>query len=894
MHKIVSLPPSLVDQFNEVSGLPSTEWFPTTDPNNQKVGSGGGTAWAIANFQQAYGNANKRIVIHAGGQSRRLPAYAPSGKVLTPIPIFKWSIGQRIDQNLLSLQTPLYEHIMNLSADNQKTLIASGDVFIYVPEMPTSVPQADVVCYGIWTQPQLASNHGVFFMSRDEQQQLDFMLQKPTHEQIEELAQSHIFLMDIGVWVLSDKALNVLMRKCGWNGSNFGGVTPRNYDLYSEFGTALGVHPSAPDDEISSLSVAIVTLEGGEFYHFGTSAELISSTEKIQNRIVDQRNIWHKKVKPQPSIFIQNSDCDYHFGVENKNIWIENSCVNSGWHLSVNNIVTGVPTNNWNITLADGQCLDIVPIGESEYCVRPYCIGDKFAGEAQFVAQYPVVTTSELTEELVVGTIANADYGKQHGYKTLSAANISEQANLHRLTMQRKAFLRHCLPILARNYKRSVFYQTDLKYTSQLCAEMGLQLPSEVSADDTPTIRMCDAMFHGDEAKAFGILHDSIIAKLGKKAAPHCNVLPDQTIWGRSPARLDIAGGWSDTPPYCMLSGGCVVNLAVELNGQMPIQVFVRMSDKKSIVMRSIDNGMREEITTYQQLSDYATVGSVFSIPKAALCLAGFHPDFGEKKYTSLVEQLNDFGGGFEITLLVAIPKGSGLGTSSILAATLLGVLSDLCGLGWNKHRICHLTLLLEQMLTTGGGWQDQYGGIFSGIKICESTPGAQNNITVKWLPNNVFIQPDVQNCWLLYYTGITRVAKNILSEIVKGMFLNECERLATLNAIRKHGKDMAEAIQMCDIDAVGAMIRRSWELNCQLDSGTTTDEIKRITEIIDPLATGYKLLGAGGGGYMLICAKNQQNAIEIRQRLEQNPPNDKARFVQMTLSNEGFQISRS
>jgi hypothetical protein len=68
------------------------------------------------------------------------------------------------------------------------------------------------------------------------------------------------------------------------------------------------------------------------------------------------------------------------------------------------------------------------------------------------------------------------------------------------------------------------------------------------------------------------------------------NIFPDQIIWGRSPARLDLAGGWSDTPPYCLQNGGSVLNMAVELNGQPPIQAFIRLSPEKRIILRSIDN----------------------------------------------------------------------------------------------------------------------------------------------------------------------------------------------------------------------------------------------------------------------------------------------------------------
>ena len=68
------------------------------------------------------------------------------------------------------------------------------------------------------------------------------------------------------------------------------------------------------------------------------------------------------------------------------------------------------------------------------------------------------------------------------------------------------------------------------------------------------------------------------------------------------------------------------------------------------------------------------------------------------------------------MTLLAAIPAGSGLGTSSILASTVLGAINDFCGLAWDKNEICQRTLVLEQLLTTCGGWQDQYGGVLQGV----------------------------------------------------------------------------------------------------------------------------------------------------------------------------------
>ncbi len=177
--------------------------------------------------------------------------------------------------------------------------------------------------------------------------------------------------------------------------------------------------------------------------------------------------------------------------------------------------------------------------------------------------------------------------------------------------------------------------------------------------------------------------------------------------------------------------------------------------------------------------NSFENIQSAFSIPKAALALTGFLPEFATKKYISLEEQLEAIGGGLEITILSAVPKGSGLGTSSILAATVLGTLAEVCCLNWDKLEIGKRTLALEQLLTTGGGWQDQFGGLFEGIKMLETNSGKHQEPLVKWLPESIITSPENKIRILLYYTGITRVAKNILGEIVRGMFLNSKQVLS-------------------------------------------------------------------------------------------------------------------
>ena len=115
--------------------------------------------------------------------------------------------GQRLSQTLIDLQIPLYEQIMQKAPQSLKTMIVSGDVLIRANQPLQEIPEADVVCYGLWVEPTLAKNHGVFISSRKSPDVLDHMLQKPSVETLGQLASENLFLMDIGIWLLSDKAL---------------------------------------------------------------------------------------------------------------------------------------------------------------------------------------------------------------------------------------------------------------------------------------------------------------------------------------------------------------------------------------------------------------------------------------------------------------------------------------------------------------------------------------------------------------------------------------------------------------------------------------------------------------------------------------------------------------
>ena len=859
MKKLLSLPPNLVGSFHDVTGLSRDDYFCTCDPIGHRLGSGGGTAWLLLEAMRDETSDSsfpdwlakeKRILIHAGGQSKRLPSYAVSGKVLMPLPVFRWERGQKLSQDLMSVQLPLYEKMMAAAPEHLHTMVVSGDVLIRTTQPLQPIPDADVVCYGLWLDASVAKNHGVFVSDRRTPSVLKQMLQKPSVQTLAELQKDHFYLTDIGVWLLSDKAVELLMQRSMIDSSSF-----KEYDLYSEFGCALGTDPSKPDDEISSLKVAILPLAGGEFYHFGTSREMIAPTLRLQNLVNDQREIMHIDRKPHPSIFVQNSVMKIPFTEANTNVWVENSFVGPRWHLTHDHVITGVPENDWEISLEPGDCIDVVPVGECDYEIRRYRIDEP-----------------------------------------LNSNEVAERANLKRLFDQRCQYRRENWVALAKNWRHSVFYQLDLADAADTFKKEQIPLPESLGEEAPLMTRIHNAMFLGDSEKAFSLLRQGLTQRDSSYATlANCDVIKepslcvadDQIVWGRSPVRIDIAGGWTDTPPYCLMEGGNVINFAIELNGQPPLQAYVRPSKELRVVLRSIDLGAMEVVETTEQLTDFMHVGSPFSIPKAALVLAGF----GKRV---LREELEAFGAGIELTLLSAIPAGSGLGTSSILASTVLGALNDFCGLGWDKNEIGHRTLMLEQMLTTGGGWQDQFGGVLGGVKLLQTGRGFDQSPQVRWLPNDLWTQPEFRACHLLYYTGITRTAKSILAEIVRRMFLNHHEELSLLREMKAHTIEMYEAIQRNDFLQMGLLVRKTWQQNQTLDSGTNPPQVAALTSLIDDLCLGYKLPGAGGGGYLYMIAKNPEAAARIKQILGEHRQNKNARFVEMTLSTKGLQISRS
>jgi len=291
-------------------------------------------------------------------------------------------------------------------------------------------------------------------------------------------------------------------------------------------------------------------------------------------------------------------------------------------------------------------------------------------------------------------------------------------------------------------------------------------------------------------------------------------------------------------------------------------------------------------------LQDFRDPTAAFALPKAALCLSGLDgPASGRPTLEALLRGL---GAGLEITLLSAVPKGSGLGTSSILAATLQAALSRVLGRRLLLDDLIHEVLQIEQMLTTGGGWQDQIGGVVGGVKCVESRPGLRPRPVVHQLDPFMFQDRDSVECFTLFYTGLTRLAKNILADVVDQVNGQSKAYLFTLRHMGELALEAKSAIERRDRPALAAVLADSWQANKRVHASTSNDEVEALLAATRPYWAGVKLLGAGGGGYALFLSPDRQRAEALREVLRKRFENARARLVDLSLSTRGLEVSVS
>ncbi len=387
------------------------------------------------------------------------------------------------------------------------------------------------------------------------------------------------------------------------------------------------------------------------------------------------------------------------------------------------------------------------------------------------------------------------------------------------------------------------------------------------------------------ESAAFDLVGEAIARETPRIiAAPRRAVGFDQCVVTEAPVRVDLAGGWTDTPPYCLEQGGNVLNVALNVSGAAPIRVVARPLKEPVVRLVSEDQHVALQTRRVGPLLSYARPGDALSLPKAALVRLGIVREGGGM----LREMLEEFGGGIELRVRCAVPKGSGLGASSIVGAALVACLARLCGRRLTRQELFNEVLMLEQMLGTGGGWQDQVGGAIGGVKFICSAPGAGQKLRVSKIKLDEEFARALSERMLLVDTGLTRVARDILRVIMGRYISREGQAVRALSKIRENGRKMYEAFCAGDVERVGELMTAQWECNKQLDPESTNDAIERLFHAIKQYATGYKLAGAGGGGFAVILCREGKRE-QARRALQRLKTGAKVRVFDFEINEQGL-----
>ena len=321
------------------------------------------------------------------------------------------------------------------------------------------------------------------------------------------------------------------------------------------------------------------------------------------------------------------------------------------------------------------------------------------------------------------------------------------------------------------------------------------------------------------------------------------------TVRVTAPVRLDFAGGWSDTPPICFAEGGAVLAAAVTVDGRRPIEVTVSPRRDRLVKVVSKDLGKRRLIRSAAEIADHHDPHDWCCLAKAALAVTGFV--FGSR--------------GIDIVLSSDLPKGSGMGTSSILgAATITALLGT-----FDVDRVGALTLKLEQEMRTGGGWEDQFAGMTPGLKMLRSKPGAEQRVSVSpvWVPAATLRELKARS--LLYFTGQKRMARNVLRRVL-GFYAENPHGFGKIliDSVKRSAETAARALERGDLDGFAACVNEYWRDKKLLDAGSTNEKVDDIIDAIRPYASAVSLAGAGGGGFMYVLAKSAAGAVRIRRLL--------------------------
>ncbi len=338
-------------------------------------------------------------------------------------------------------------------------------------------------------------------------------------------------------------------------------------------------------------------------------------------------------------------------------------------------------------------------------------------------------------------------------------------------------------------------------------------------------------------------------------------------VYLQMPVRVNWGGGWTDTPPFCLEHGGAVINAAIAVRNQLPIQVHVYKIPEKKIQFESQNGTARAEYTDLGQLQDCGNTYDLFALHKAALIVCGILPreDTGQ----SLKEILENMGGGIRITTEVMdLPRGSGLGLNSILAGTCVRALYMFIGEKLTEEKMFQLVLAIEQMMGAGGGWQDGIGGLVPGIKLITSRPGLHQNVRIDQVNVPSSCIDELNRRFVMVNTGLRRSAINVVRRIVKKYLSGDSSTITALQDMLSISVLMKFNLERGDIDGFARLLNQQWDLSVKLYEETSNICIDAILKACEDLIDAKFIAGVGGGGFLQLILKKDVSKNKVHERL--------------------------
>ena len=869
----------------------STHYAVLPDHEGKRVGSGGATLGVlryIREREQSFDNL-RILVIHSGGDSKRVPQYSACGKLFSPVPR-ELPDGRR--------STLFDEFIIAMSGVparlEEGMLVLSGDVLLLFNPLQIDFYGKGAAALSIKENVNTGKDHGVFLCNDDGN--VGRFLHKQTVQTLKEVGavdQSDKVNIDTGAVVLSSAILTDLYSLVDTDEGFASYVNEKvRLSFYADFVYPLAQNSTLEEfynekpegelcDELTAArtvlwnilhkySMKLICLSPASFLHFGTSKELL---ELVTKDIEDYRFLdWQAKVcsNRNEGIFACYNSFIHKNAVIGDGSYIENSDIDEGAVVGKNCIISGATLKD--VTVPDNTILHTLKLENGKFVTRILGLCDNpkentWLGkkldtslwEAALFGEYDTPQESAaatLKGEQGVDSLQSSFNAADAGQIILWGDKLHDKVSVERFLdninelypvdrMTSKDLTDRVVKLLCEYAEKADFSQKIriYYYLGKLLDDEALVLKCFTTISETVTMAATQSVCYNPN---FKIAKDSVVTRL--------------------PVRVNWGGGWSDTPPFCLEHGGTVLNAAVTLNGQLPIVITLKKINENKIVLSSTDNGSYGEFCDIKALQKCNDPHDAFALHKAALIACGVIP---QKDDLSVEQICKNLGGGFSLnTEVLNIPKGSGLGTSSILAGACVKGIFEFMGEDITQTDMYNTVLCMEQLMSTGGGWQDQVGGLAYGIKMATSLEGIQQKISCEQIELSPKMQDAFKKRFCLIYTGQRRLARNLLREVV-GKYIGANEAaLDVLYKIQDIAKNMKMALQQDDIDTFCKLLNEHWEQSKRLDGGCTNTCIDQIFASIESLIDGKMICGAGGGGFLQVMLKENVTKQQLADAL--------------------------